>query len=104
MVENKKGITMANMDQLNDKAVFMTLLKQASHRGLSQKAMTILQEKTAQAGENVMDWTRAKEKLGALLARDPGENTVPPPGIEVEIIDDDDDMFDGLSASGGAPG
>ncbi len=87
---------MVNKDQLDDKAVFMTLLKQASHRGLSNKAMTIIQSNTPQGGENVVDWRRAKEDLGALLARDPGEDTVPPPGIEVEIVDDDG--FDGFPA------
>ena len=93
---------MVNKDQLDDKAVFMTLLKQASDRGLSNKAMAIIQTNTHQSGANVVDWTRAKEELGVLLARDPGENTVPPPGIEVEIVDDDDARFDSLPGNGSA--
>ena len=80
----------------------MTLLKQASHRGLSNKAMAIIQTNTHQSGGNVVDWTRAKQELSALLAREPGENTVPPAGIEVEFVHDDDDAIEGLPENGSA--
>lgn len=97
---------MTRSHTLDDRAVFMTLLKEADRHALGREALALLE---APDGENVIDWPTACRQLNAMLAplRTHGPTVRaagPATGIDVEEQEMDEDTFRRFGDDASRPG